>query len=451
MCSSLSIEYDPNDFLVNQTKRKARRKWDTKCTSLTRRDPIAQKRKCDARISKMTSRFVVPDQSISARPFTEVTSPFLSSFHIAERLFFDAHGEADQRSLRDFYTNNLCEISAIPAGVLLKDWSQIPGRDVSPKRLERTLTAKSDELFLSAESNVDGNEEGEFFSAKSNLAVEEIGLNISDEVVNLTDSKTQLKLLNKSNSWSAPDDSLNEGENNVSLSKRSRSMDLRFSTDSETEENAEMEINCSQKHFRLNRSPSTSSHPTKSQDPPAIHKRAFTRSPSPDMFADDSVDQDELLSGSDNPPCSLDPISSSGSSTGLHRVMTEEDCVIELYATGAILLNESKRTSTALTTVEKDQSTDTLTMPLNYSGLSEKSMPTRTTTPTIEVDGDPVETGNDLDLHVNIQDQEAYRFDDVDELMASNNAEISRTGVVFFESFVDNGKRYINVLILKFP
>lgn len=463
------IEYNPNDFLVQQTKQKPRRKWDTKCTALTRRDPKTQKTKCEARITKMIKDFVISDVCCGPRPFTQVTSQNLSSFHIAERLFFDTHSEADRRSICDFYTNNLCEISNIPAGVLLRDWSLIPGRDVSPQRIIITATTPNpDEIFLSAESKVDVNNEDVFVSAKSAQSpeteeVELDSLNTLENVANITKIN-----LNKSYSWSVADESFNETLH-VNSPKKFQTQDcklfLRLSNDFEHEDEAESnisakipnihasssfaeddcEINCSQKHFPLDSSIATS-------DPHSTHmvtiptQRGFTRSPSPDMFADDYSDDSkhDNLSCSENPPCSLDPISSSGSNNS-PLTKTEEDIVIEMYANGAVLLNESKRTSTSLifdTNSEKDQSSDTLVIKLNYSGVSEKSLSNRTTTPTIEIDN-PNKKANNVDLHVSIQEQDSDLFGEVVEhiIASKSNAEVSKTGIVVYESYDENGKR----------
>lgn len=60
----------------------------------------------------------------------EITSTLLQRYFVPEALLFTINStEYSPENLRDYYTNNLFELSTNKAGVLLKDWSTIPGRD----------------------------------------------------------------------------------------------------------------------------------------------------------------------------------------------------------------------------------------------------------------------------------------------------------------------------------
>lgn len=394
----------------------------------------------------MINQWTIPEihtALLLRRPLTPVTSQYLATFHIAERLFFDIHAEANQRDVRDFYTNNLCEISDVAAGSLLRDWSLIPGRDLSPNR-RRAVTlitaTKSDEMFLSAENNVvDENDDDIFVSAKSVQSQEEVCFgnnpNVYEDVVNTSEIELPKCVTNESDKSSVNIDAV------FDIHSDSDSDEIVQSNLPENPSLNDFDINYSQKHSSLDQPVTT----TGSISKPNLSQRGCTRSPSPDMFADDDDSegfddddsQHELLSDSDNPPCSLDPLSSSSGSSN-PRMPTEEDCIIEMYATGAILLNDSKRTSTSLTcnVNPENQSSDT-PMQLNYSGLSDKSM--SATTPNNFENDNPIEkANNDLDLHVSIKEQN----DELDE----RNVELSQSGIMVFESYTDNGKCNIDVI-----
>lgn len=449
---ALIIDYDPNDFLAVPSKRKVRQKWNTKCTALTRRNTIAQQQKIEARTSKIIDQFVIPDINIAVRPITQVSSQYLARFHIVERLYFDKNAETDQRDVRDFYTNNLCEVSNVSAGILLRDWSLIPGRDPSPKRPVKTtadtldnVAECKDELFLSAESSgeatamispvivtkhvstssdLDVHCDEIFLSAQSVQSEMQLDISgVSQDVANTIAIKehSSIELPAKSSQLlSSPDTSI--------------SFEL-------TEDNHLRELSP-----KPTRERSTNTFDVYPQNSPTLEQRC-TRSSSPDMFADEDIslkaEQHEELSGSVGSSsyraCSLDPISSSGSTNPI--TMTEEDCVLELYATGAVLVvDESRPAITSLAIddhTEKDNSLDALTMQLNYSGLSEQSLTLQpTTTPNDEHVRPSIEKG---DLHDGIDEPDTDLFAEVGAL-ESCDAEIRKSGIVVFESYKENGK-----------
>lgn len=61
----------------------------------------------------------------------EITSKSLQRHFVPEALLFttSSNDTASNKNIQIYYTNNLVEMSTLEAGVLLRDWSTIPGRD----------------------------------------------------------------------------------------------------------------------------------------------------------------------------------------------------------------------------------------------------------------------------------------------------------------------------------
>lgn len=132
------------DFFNMPKKKNARFKWNSKCTQLTRRKDDIQKSKIQnkvdelllnniiiessqrEKITKETNYFNLPDYNPS-----EIYSKRLQRICISERILFEMNGhkEHSNGNILSYYTNNLVERSKVQAGVLLKDWSKIAGRD----------------------------------------------------------------------------------------------------------------------------------------------------------------------------------------------------------------------------------------------------------------------------------------------------------------------------------
>lgn len=125
-------------FNLNR-KTIAGHKWNTKYTPLTRRKHDIQAKKILDNVNKLTVDNIVIDAELQKRSNTdgfgedsfEICSRLLQRECIPERILFRLNG--DERNVLDnfhsYYTNNLVEHSAPPAGALLKDWSKVPGRD----------------------------------------------------------------------------------------------------------------------------------------------------------------------------------------------------------------------------------------------------------------------------------------------------------------------------------
>ncbi|XP_055322209.1 structure-specific endonuclease subunit SLX4 isoform X2 [Sitodiplosis mosellana] len=146
------FEFKPTNAKLNENfyeffnmpkKTNARFKWNSKCTQLTRRKDEAQKSKIREKVDELLVNNIIVESSQSERSkspiyFTlpdyvpyEIYSKRLQRICVSERILFEVNGcEMHTKSnILSYYTNNLVERSELDAGVLLRDWSKIPGRD----------------------------------------------------------------------------------------------------------------------------------------------------------------------------------------------------------------------------------------------------------------------------------------------------------------------------------
>lgn len=122
-------------------KGKGRYKWNSKCTQLTRRQEHVQKSKARKKIDDILLNNIIVESNpicdqLLANALTnytpmEIHSRRLQRICVSERILFELnsceiHSNANGQS---YYTNNLVEPSKHRAGILLRDWSRIPGRD----------------------------------------------------------------------------------------------------------------------------------------------------------------------------------------------------------------------------------------------------------------------------------------------------------------------------------
>lgn len=63
-----------------------------------------------------------------------ITSSYLQQFFIPNSPAYNISIAATQTNIAEFYVNDLVPISTLRCGCLLKNWADIPGRDVSPQR-----------------------------------------------------------------------------------------------------------------------------------------------------------------------------------------------------------------------------------------------------------------------------------------------------------------------------
>lgn len=132
-----------SNFFNIPKRKNARFKWNTKCTQLTRRDNDVQKEKVRKKIDELlVNNIIVESRQTQCAPepnlFTlpdyssyEIFSKRLQRVCVSERILFEINGCPDHSgdNILSYYTNNLVERTDLRAGVLLRDWSKIPGRD----------------------------------------------------------------------------------------------------------------------------------------------------------------------------------------------------------------------------------------------------------------------------------------------------------------------------------
>lgn len=129
------------DFFKLNRKTKARFKWNSKCTQLTRRKDDVQETKVRDKIDEILVNNIIVESSQSTKPSSptdfdgsaytpyEIHSRRLQRICVSERILFEMNSHTEHSKQLSYYTNNLVKRSKLQAGVLLKDWSQIPGRD----------------------------------------------------------------------------------------------------------------------------------------------------------------------------------------------------------------------------------------------------------------------------------------------------------------------------------
>lgn len=132
-----------NQFFNIPKKINARFKWNSKCTQLTRRKDDVQKSKVREKVDELLLNNIIVESSQSKRsespvyfslpeytPY-EIYSKRLQRICVSERILFEVNScdTHSKSNILSYYTNNLVERSELQAGVLLRDWSKIPGRD----------------------------------------------------------------------------------------------------------------------------------------------------------------------------------------------------------------------------------------------------------------------------------------------------------------------------------
>lgn len=245
----------------------------SKVTALTRRIDAVQLQKLRARLAHIDRHFV-RSASDEATPCVvyQMASEYLARFYIPQRDLVELNGSADRQPLAAFYTNNLCEVSAVPAGALLRNWADIPGRDRSPPRAtdgpmvtmslpdEAGSANAADEIAMSVES-------------------QEVAQILANSCANISATDEPTEPL----AATPHDSSVNESERETRIVDRSGSPDM-FASDSDGD--------C---------------------EPPRSPATTTKEAPSPALSSDPAK-------------CSLDP-----ESTESETAPNEEDQLIDLY------------------------------------------------------------------------------------------------------------------------
>ncbi|XP_064541741.1 structure-specific endonuclease subunit SLX4-like [Drosophila montana] len=117
-------------------KRGKRCKWANKFTPLTLRNPAAQEKKLQTKVAALMAQQVrtkLPSAE-DQPPFELISKHLLQLAASAERRITHEPSAEPLTNLSAYYVQDLIEVSRAPAHHLLKNWSAIQGRDLSPKR-----------------------------------------------------------------------------------------------------------------------------------------------------------------------------------------------------------------------------------------------------------------------------------------------------------------------------
>lgn len=171
-----AFEFKPTNSNANENffgyfsrpkKTNARFKWNSKCTQLTRRNDDAQKQKVREKIDEMLVNNIIVESrqskclqepelfSLSNYSSYEIYSKNLQRICVPERILFELNGCAEHSgcNILSYYTNNLVERTDLRAGVLLRDWSKIPGRDSIYDGFTTSATTQNDHMNTDTESD----------------------------------------------------------------------------------------------------------------------------------------------------------------------------------------------------------------------------------------------------------------------------------------------------------
>lgn len=132
-------------------------KWMKKCTRLTRRNPDIQKKLIEEKVQ------ILLNEEFLEHPYYEKTdrnykarSVLLKNYYSKEnKTFFKNSLEQKSSIIFDsYYVSDLVPKSNTSVGCLLRDWSKIPGRDLSPERLDIDLVYfPTQKLYTQKESS----------------------------------------------------------------------------------------------------------------------------------------------------------------------------------------------------------------------------------------------------------------------------------------------------------
>lgn len=117
-------------------KRGKRFKWANKFTPLTLRNPLEQQKKVNTKIATLMNQQVrtkLPSTDELKATSFQVFSSRLQLLEATTRITHEP-SEGVIKDINAYYVEGLVEVSTTPAHHLLKNWSAIQGRDLSPKR-----------------------------------------------------------------------------------------------------------------------------------------------------------------------------------------------------------------------------------------------------------------------------------------------------------------------------
>lgn len=121
-------------FFGLQPKRGRAKKWQSRCTALTRRNEQIQTEKVTKKVNEILMESTIPKRkevAVVDGSSYEITSDILYKYLLPEKMLFKINSSESMSSdnLNMYYTNNLMSPAKCKSGVLLRDWASIPGRD----------------------------------------------------------------------------------------------------------------------------------------------------------------------------------------------------------------------------------------------------------------------------------------------------------------------------------
>jgi len=309
---SCFIDYNVLSIAGATSKRGKRCKWANKFTALTLRKPDEQLKKVENKVAALMAQQVrtkLPSaDELQMVPF-ELLSTRLQQLKATTHITHEP-SEGALTNLSAYYVEDLIEVSRTPGNHLLKSWSAIQGRDLSPKRpSEKNLQRQQqlEQVYAELEAHFGEDQESTMSTNAEKAELDELEKLVADNMV-----EEESTLRNSSPVKEPPDkrSRMTEEvtEENENLQTRTL-LQLEINEETENLQKGtspislpQLEINeeteKANKHFPIrqtrmefneqkeNLQPSTSSMltvPTQS-----------TRCTSPDLFADSDDDDDGL-------------------------------------------------------------------------------------------------------------------------------------------------------------
>ncbi|KAJ6642934.1 Structure-specific endonuclease subunit SLX4 [Pseudolycoriella hygida] len=139
--ANLRSDYNYRDFFANIGPKKRLSRF----TPLTRRTEKKQKKKLTEKV-KLILQISAATGSVTSETLKEycvtsetleeycVTSGYLLQFFCSNSPSYNSSLTVREATVEDFYVNNLVPVSTLLCGSMLKNWTDIPGREYSPVR-----------------------------------------------------------------------------------------------------------------------------------------------------------------------------------------------------------------------------------------------------------------------------------------------------------------------------
>lgn len=240
----------------------------------------------------------------------EIKSQLLQRFCMPEQILFNVNGNGERahQCIHLYYTNNLVEASTVEAGVLLRDWSKIPGRDCvfDGMQLSENIHEGEDSNENNKNNNNnDGERENEPDFMETNFVndiIEERNevksqRNASISSLEISSTYEQKELTNL-------DTNSSKNDNDEDQSSCKAVINFPIQSDNDDAEKTilmdtcdiESRLNLINSQIRLSQNfvelLATNTTTFDSDSTQLIDRIVFNRGPSPDLFGDDDEDYD---------------------------------------------------------------------------------------------------------------------------------------------------------------